>query len=278
MMTNTQLATASFDDIVFDGRNQGYGAYQLRALYQRHITRALVIATAIFALLVVFPLVAQLLKEALPVAPPKVLDGGNILIAPPLTPDPITPTPAAAKPPVTPPQPPTMKNVVPVVVDDKAAPKESEVPNQDELRDKQSGLRTLEGDPNASNPNLEELLPEKGNAATTEVVDKRIYVSVEQMPELPGGGGQTAIVTAIQRAVKYPPLALHNGVEGKVYVSFTVNEKGEIVDLRIVKGLGSGLDEETLRAIKSLPRFIPGKQNGREVSVSFTVPVTYRIQ
>ena len=274
-MTDTQLATASLDDIVFDGRNQGYGAYQLRALYQRHIMRALAIATAIFALLVVFPLVAQLLKEALPMAPPKVLDSGNKLITPPLTPDPITPLPPTAKPPVTPPPPPTMENVVPMVVDDKVASKESEVPNQDELRDKQSGVRTIEGDPN---PNLEELLPEKGDAATNEVVDKHVYVSVEQMPELPSGGGQTAIVLAIQRAVKYPSLALHNGVEGKVYASFTVNEKGEIIDLRIVKGLGSGLDEETIRAIKSLPRFIPGKQNGREVSVSFTVPVTYRIQ
>ena len=277
-MTDTQLATASLDDIVFDGRNQGYGAYQLRALYQRHIMRALAIATAIFALLVVFPLVAQLMKEALPMAPPKVLDSGNKLIAPPLTPDPITPLPPTAKPPVTPPPPPTMENVVPMVVDDKVASKESEVPNQDELRDKQSGVRTIEGDPNTGNPNLEELLPEKGDAATNEVVDKHVYVSVEQMPELPGGGGQMAIVLAIQRAVKYPTLALHNGVEGKVYASFTVNEKGEIVDLRIVKGLGSGLDEETIRAIKSLPRFIPGKQNGREVSVSFTVPVTYRIQ
>ena len=277
-MTDTQLATASLDDIVFDGRNQGYGAYQLRALYQRHIMRALAIATAIFALLVVFPLVAQLLKEALPMAAPKVLDSGNKLIAPPLTPDPITPLPPTAKPPVTPPPPPTMENVVPMVVDDKVASKESEVPNQDELRDKQSGVRTIEGDPNTGNPNLEELLPEKGDAATNEVVDKHVYVSVEQMPELPGGGGQMAIVLAIQRAVKYPTLALHNGVEGKVYASFTVNEKGEIIDLRIVKGLGSGLDEETIHAIKSLPRFIPGKQNGREVSVSFTVPVTYRIQ
>ena len=104
------------------------------------------------------------------------------------------------------------------------------------------------------------------------------YTFVEQMPELPGGGGQLAIVAAIQRAVRYPGLALRNGVEGKIYVSFTVNPKGEVVDAKIVQGLGSGLDEETLRAINTLPRFIPGKQNGREVSVSFTVPVTYRIQ
>ena len=61
MMTNTQLATASLDDIVFDGRNRQYGAYELRALYQRHMTRALIIATAMCALLLVFPLVAAIL-------------------------------------------------------------------------------------------------------------------------------------------------------------------------------------------------------------------------
>ena len=98
------------------------------------------------------------------------------------------------------------------------------------------------------------------------------------MPQLPGGGGTAAIVAAIQQAVRYPRQALRNGVEGKVFVSFTVDPKGEVTDVKIVKGLGSGLDEETMRAIKTLPRFIPGKQNGREVSVSFTVPVTYRIQ
>ena len=51
-----------------------------------------------------------------------------------------------------------------------------------------------------------------------------------------------------------------------------------MTDVKVVKGLGYGLDEETIRAIKTLPRFIPGKQNGREVSVAFTVPVTYKIQ
>ena len=85
-------------------------------------------------------------------------------------------------------------------------------------------------------------------------------------------------MAAIQKAVRYPFIALRNQVEGRVYVSFTVDPKGEVTDVKIVKGLGSGIDEETIRAIKTLPRFIPGKQNGREVSVSFTVPVTYKIQ
>ena len=278
MMTNAQLATASLDDIVFDGRNQRYGAYELRALYQRHVTRALVIATTIFALLLVFPLVAQLLKDKAPVFIPKVY-------VPPidvtLTSEPtVAPPPpqAAAKPPTMPPQPPTAKNLVPVVVEDKAAPNESEVPTQAELQEKVSGLRNSEGDPGAGDPNLTDLVSKPGSEVIPDVVSSEPFRFVEQMPELPGRGGQLAIVMAIQKAVRYPSLAIRNGVEGKVFVSFTVNPQGDVIDVKIVKGLGSGLDEETMRAIKTLPRFIPGKQNGREVSVAFTVPITFKIQ
>ena len=278
MMTNSQLATASLNDIVFDGRNQGYGAYQLRALYQRHVTRALAIAVAICALLLVLPLVAQLLRGAPIAAPTKVPDTVTTLLPPPLAPDVVMPPPAAVQPPAQPPKPSVTKDVVPVVVKEKDAPAESEVPERDALMNKATGTKTVEGDPTASPDVPVGLESGKGEVVTTATVTPQIYVSVEQMPELPSGGGPMAIVAAIQRAVRYPSLALRNGVEGRVYASFTVNTKGELVDLKIVKGLGSGLDEETLRAIRSLPTFIPGKQNGREVNVSFTVPITYRIE
>ncbi|WP_081867694.1 energy transducer TonB [Hymenobacter sp. IS2118] len=279
MMTNSQLATASLDDIVFDGRNRHYGAYQLRAAYQRHVSRALVIATAVLALLLAFPLVAQLLKDKTPAVTTTIF-GGHELMPPPLMPDVVTPPePAAAKPPVQPPRPSTVKDIVPVVVKEKDAPAESEVPDRDKLLTNASGLMTSKGDSSASpDATPPDLGPLTGAGPAGGTVKERTYVSVEQMPELPGGGGTAAIVMAIQRAVKYPSLALRNGVEGKVFVSFVVNQKGEVVDVAMVKGLGYGLDEETMRAIKALPRFIPGKQNGREVSVSFTVPVTYKIQ
>ena len=275
-MTNSQLATASLNDIVFDGRNQGYGAYQLRALYQRHMTRALVIATALCALLLVFPLLAQLLHE-----PVTVVKGpGKVTLTPVNLPadPPVVVPPAVVLPPVQPPQRAVIKDVVPIVVKEKDAPADSDVPERDKLVDKPTGTKTVEG-PSTPGPEVPiDLEPGITESVATAVVAPQVYVSVEQMPELPGGGGQMAIVAAIQRAVHYPSLALRNGVEGRVYASFTVNTKGEVVDLKIVKGLGSGLDEETLRAIKSLPDFIPGKQNGREVNVSFTVPITYRIQ
>ena len=277
-MTNAQLATASLDDIVFDGRNRGYGAYVLRALYQRHIIRALLIAVATCALLLVFPLLAQLLRDDAVVVPLPTVVANPIIINIATELEKPIEAPAAVKPATKPPQPQTERNMVPVVAKEEQVTKADVVPNQDELLNKESGLVTAAGDPSVGPASLENLPVGKDGPPITEVVESRPYTYVEQMPELPGGGGQLAIVTAIQKAVKYPGLALRNGVEGKMYVSFTVNPRGEVIDVKIVKGLGSGLDEETLRAIKTLPRFIPGKQNGREVSVSFTVPVTYRIQ
>ena len=277
MMTNAQLATASLNDIVFDGRNRRYGAYELRALYQRHVTRALVIATAILALILAFPLFAQLMKKAAPTITrrPVITEMMNVdtRVDQPAI---VTPPPAATKPLTTPPPLPTIKNVVPVVAKDEETTPEDKVPEQRELETTQSGVVTRTGDPNAVAAIPNDLPVGKDDGVAPEV--SKPYIFVEQMPELPSGGGQPAIVAAIQKAVRYPSIALRNQVEGRVYVSFTVDPKGEVTDVKIVKGLGSGIDEETIRAIKTLPRFIPGKQNGREVSVSFTVPVTYKIQ
>ena len=275
MMDNAQIAKASLNDIVFEGRNKAYGAYVLRRLYQRHVTRALIIATAIFSLLVFFPLIAQFLKDRLPKEEKKNLQENVLMDAPPLDdtkPPPPPPPPEAPPPP--PPKLTTIKFTPPVVKKDEEVKKE-EVPDQEELKDKTVATVTVKGNTDA--PDLSELSG-NGDKVVEEVVENKVYTYVEQMPELPGGGGQGAIVAAIQKAVRYPPMALRNQVEGRIFASFTVNPQGDVTDVKVVKGLGSGLDEETIRAIKTLPKFRPGKQNGRAVSVSFTVPITYKIQ
>ena len=274
-MDNAQIAKASLNDIVFEGRNKAYGAYVLRRLYQRHVTRALVIATAVFLLLIAFPLISQYLKDRLPKEPKKNLQENVLMDAPPLDdtkPPPPPPPPEAPPPP--PPKLTTIKFTPPVVKKDEEVKKE-EVPDQEELKEKTVATVTVQGNTNA--PDLSELSGD-GDKVVEAVVENKVYTYVEQMPQLPGGGGNTAIVAAIQKATKYPSLALRNQVEGRIFVSFTVNAEGNVSDVKVVKGLGSGLDEETMRAVKTLPKFIPGKQNGRAVSVSFTVPITFKIQ
>ncbi|WP_460610303.1 energy transducer TonB [Hymenobacter terrigena] len=105
----------------------------------------------------------------------------------------------------------------------------------------------------------------------------KVYSYVEQMPQLVSGGGNHAIIAAIQELIQYTPLALHKRVEGRVVVSFTVDAQGEVMDVKVVKGLGSGLDEETARAMYHLPRFVPGRQDGQAVAVSFRIPITFQL-
>ena len=116
-------------------------------------------------------------------------------------------------------------------------------------------------------------------APPTQVVEGReqkIYTYVEQMPQLPGGGGQRAIVEAIQRSIVYPQAAGNIPADGRVFVQFVVDAGGTVHGATIIKGLTSAFDEAVLAAVRQLPRFTPGKQNGKEVAVSFTVPVQFK--
>ena len=104
-----------------------------------------------------------------------------------------------------------------------------------------------------------------------------VYTFVENMPQLPGGGGNTAIVAAIQRNVIYPQAALANRIEGRVFVSFYVDSEGQVRGAKIVKGLDPAIDAAVIAAVQKLPRFTPGTQDGKAVSVTFTVPITFAI-
>ena len=102
-----------------------------------------------------------------------------------------------------------------------------------------------------------------------------LYVYVEQMPQLPGGGGNTAIVEYIQRHLTYPNVAAANRKTGRVFVSFVVAESGEVKAPEIVKGLSPEYDNAVVAAVQQLPRFAPGQQAGKAVAVLFTVPILF---
>ncbi len=283
MMDNAQLANASLNDIVFEGRNKDYGAYHLRRIYGRHVTRALIIGAFFLGLLVIIPAVAKFLEERKPKAELNLKE--NVLIdAPPLDntqPPPPPPPPASTPPPPPPPDPPkvnAIKFTPPVVAKDKEVRQEEEVPDVKEIKEQNIGTKTVKGGLDEA-PDLSGLSGEgKAAAPVAEVVEDKVYTYVEQMPQLPGGGGQQAIVNAIQKAFRYPAVDLRNQVEGRVFAKFTVDENGGLTDVEVVKGLSGTIDAETIRAIKTLPKFIPGKQNGRAVKVSFTVPISLKIQ
>lgn len=116
-----------------------------------------------------------------------------------------------------------------------------------------------------------------GPVVTEEESDEgTVFQVVEQMPEFPGG--MEALMKYLSKNIKYPSIALDNGIQGRVLVSFTVNKDGSIVDPEIMKSVDPSLDKEAIRVISTMPKWNPGKQRGKAVRVKYTVPVAFRIQ
>lgn len=110
--------------------------------------------------------------------------------------------------------------------------------------------------------------------------DSTVYTpsAVDQLPQLPGGGGQEAIIQAVTKAFRYPVLALKKQVEGVATVRIIVDENGHPTNLKVLKGLGYGIDEGLIKAIGTLPRFVPAKCSGQAVRVDLTLPINLKIQ
>lgn len=103
-----------------------------------------------------------------------------------------------------------------------------------------------------------------------------VFNVVEQMPSFPGG--KKAMMEYLKENTEYPAKAVKNKIQGRVIVQFTVDEKGRLSDIKVVKSVEPSLNAEAVRVIKSMPRWNPGMQNGKAVKVRYTLPVTFRLQ
>ncbi len=120
-----------------------------------------------------------------------------------------------------------------------------------------------------------------------ESAEQEIFTIVEDMPKfrgcenLSGNAATTCTNTEIQKFIAkyivYPPMALENDIEGKVFVRFVVNQKGEVTDVTIAKGADSLLDNAALKLVKTMPKFTPGKQRGKSVPVQYIIPINFKI-
>lgn len=278
-MTPIHLRPSTLDEIVFEGRNKAYGAFDLRQTYPTHVRRALGTALLLFAVLAAAPgIVRRLMPEHKVVMPPVEIehDLAQVKFKPIDEPKPVTPPAAASGVRV-----PTQELATRVVSDADAKPKPepTTTPPADALFSTTTttgpGEISTDGllDPNAvpgdGKSTLDISTPATGNGR------EEVFITAEKMPKF--AGGDAAMVEFLRRNMHYPALALRNQVEGKVFVSFTVSATGEIVDVQILKGLGSGTDEEALRVVKKMPAWEPGAQNGHPVAVRYTLPITFHI-
>jgi TonB family protein len=106
-----------------------------------------------------------------------------------------------------------------------------------------------------------------------EDIENDVFVVVEEMPEYPGGMGE--LMKFLGANIRYPASALKAGIQGRVYVNFVVDTDGSIKDVTVLRGIGGGCDEEAIRVVSMMPKWVPGKQKGKEVRVAYNLPVKF---
>jgi protein TonB len=246
-------------DIVFDGRNKAYGAYELRKENPKTTLRSLIIGAIIFGLAVSAPLIISLIPEG---KDDTTLDQKIVTIKMP---------PKEEKPKDLPPPPPPppkqdqVKFVKPVVA--KTEEITEEPPKVEEIKDKKLGDETIKGDPDA------ELTVEPVGNGPSQVVeeDNNIYntAGIEVKPDFPGGLDK--FYKFIGKNFQTPE---EEGLSGKIFVTFVVEKDGSLTDIKVLRDIGYGTGKEALRVLKSCPRWNPGEQNGKKVRVLYSLPIT----
>lgn len=106
--------------------------------------------------------------------------------------------------------------------------------------------------------------------------EQQIFMVVESMPVFPGG--EANLYKYLAENIKYPQMAKESGIQGRVFVTFVVERDGSVTDVRVLRGIGGGCDEEAIRVVKAMPKWTPGKQRGKSVRVQYNLPVKFTLQ
>ncbi|WP_149239669.1 energy transducer TonB [Dyadobacter sp. 32] len=261
----------SLNDIVFEGRNKLYGAYALRKGYKQTMQRAMLLGVSIFMLMIMLPdLYARLVPEK------KAKDIAYTVEVMPIDirPEKKQPKPLPQQPPL--PAARTVKNVVFNVLPDEIVEVDFTPPVAEEFIDASPGQNTSEGVDGMG------LVAEPVAAVEPLVVNP---VNVKQEPEEVTFaeespqyvGGMDGMLSFLQKNLHYPAQATRMGIQGRVFIQFTVGSDGRIENVKSVKGIGFGCDEEAERVVKLMPPWKPGKQSGKPVRVKYTLPISFQL-
>jgi protein TonB len=170
----------------------------------------------------------------------------------------------------------SIKFTAPVIKKDNEVRPEDMMKSQDEILSTNTAIGAFDV---KGNDEAGEVLKAKEVIATEPVKPKeeenKVFDVVEQMPSFPGGQG--ALMNYLNSNIKYPVIAEENGIQGRVVVQFVVGKDGSISNVHVVKSVDPSLDKEAVRVVKNMPKWIPGKQNGQSVTVRYTLPVTFRL-
>lgn len=271
-MSKVDLTSLEWCELIFKDRNKSYGAYKMRRDLGKRQTAALVIVTVVALAGFTLP---RLIKLAMPKQKEEMVEVTQLsaLEEPEVKEEiikkvePIAPPPALKS---------TIKFTAPVIKKDEEVNDDEELKSQDELTQTkvQISIVDVKGNDELNGKDIADLQEVITKAPETEKEEP--YTMVEQMPQFPGG--PTELLKYIAKNLKYPVIAQENGIQGRVILRFVVSAKGYVEDVKVLRSLDPYCDKEAIRVVKSLPQWIPGKQNGRNVPVYYTCPIVFKLQ
>ncbi|MCX6221653.1 MAG: TonB family protein [Bacteroidia bacterium] len=246
MASNNDLFSREWCNLVFDPKYREYGGYELRTNSPRRLFKALLISGLLFILIVSAPL---LIKQ---IFPKKAAKDTTVRVLTDIRLDKNS-----------------IKFVTPVVKPDEQIAEEQPL-TQKELLQEKTSIGTVNFDKGTDDISAPAAAAENNKIA--EVSDVPL-VSVDQMPQFPGG--EKEMMRFIKLNLHYPPVAQENNIQGTVIMNFVVDREGKITNIKVIKGIGFGCDEESIRVLGRMPLWSPGKQRGQTVLVSFTMPIRF---
>jgi protein TonB len=276
-MSKIDLIDNSWVDLVFEGKNQSYGAYQLRKNTGKRNVMAIIvmfaIGVAIAAIVAIKGVVENAMKQDVAIEADvelaKLAEKKEAKVEKKEEPKIEKIEVEKVKS--------SVKFVPPVIKKDEDVKPEEELKSQEELNKTNTAIGAF--DVKGNDEAAGEVLKAKEVIAQPEPPkeeETKVFDVVEQMPSFPGG--PAALMQYLSSNIKYPVVAEENGVQGRVVCTFVVEKDGSITDVRVIKSVDPSLDKEAVRVVKGMPKWIPGKQNGSAVRVKYTVPVTFRLQ
>ena len=276
-MSKIDLISNEWTDLVFEGRNQAYGAYKLsKGTTKRNVWSIIIVALA--AVLLFLGLQLQTMaqanktventqavelarlqdkkkevkvekKEIVRTEPEKVVEQVKS----------------------------SVKFTAPVIKKDEEVKEEDEIKLEEvEKSTKAIGTFNVEGNDEVGGAVLKAKEEIKAPEPPKHVEETKIFTVVEQMPLFPGG--DAALMAYLRDNIHYPTVAAENGVQGRVTLQFTVGADGTVSNVKVLRGVDPSLDKEAVRVVSSSPKWTPGKQRDRNVKVTYTFPVIFQLK
>ena len=277
-MAKIDLISGAWTDLVFENRNQAYGAYVLRkGTGKRNVIAILAVILLAIACQIGLTLKniadeaaakRQAMQEAVELSALEQKKEAKVERKEVVKQENVEKVVEKVKS--------SVKFTAPEIKKDNEVRPEDEMKSQEEIMSSKLSVGSFDV---KGNDEGGEVLKAKEVIATEPVKPKeeenKVFDVVEQMPSFPGGNA--ALMNYLSQNIKYPVIAEENGIQGRVIVQFVVGKDGHISDVKVAKSVDPSLDKEAVRVVKGMPKWIPGKQNGQAVTVRYTLPVTFRL-